>query len=259
MSYSSEVLADAPAAYFRMDQVSGLLADSTANGNHNTLVTGTATYSQPSLIASDLASTSVRFTGSQDFRSDDSATLDLGDVFTLECWGKRDATQGTVQTMICKDVGAYQLAWFTDNKLILARNGVAIIVSSTLAITDTTTAHHLVCTKNGATVKLYIDGVDRTGTVTNSTFVNNTSQLTIGSNGALTPGELYSGWLDEVAVYPTALSLARVQAHYNAAVSGSAQAILPDADLAFGGWTTAPLFSKVNDASDATLITATAS
>lgn len=37
------------------------------------------------------------------------------------------------------------------------------------------------------------------------------------------------------------------------------QVLLPDADLAAGGWTTSPLFSKVNDASDATIITATAS
>lgn len=37
------------------------------------------------------------------------------------------------------------------------------------------------------------------------------------------------------------------------------QTLLPDADVAEGGWTTAPLFSKVNDSSDATIITATAS
>lgn len=36
------------------------------------------------------------------------------------------------------------------------------------------------------------------------------------------------------------------------------QTLLPDADLATTGWATAPLFSKVADSSDATLITATA-
>jgi hypothetical protein len=38
----------------------------------------------------------------------------------------------------------------------------------------------------------------------------------------------------------------------------SGQELLPDADVTTTGWTTAPLFSKVNDASDATFITATA-
>lgn len=37
------------------------------------------------------------------------------------------------------------------------------------------------------------------------------------------------------------------------------QVLLPDADVAAGGWATAPLFSKLNDSSDATVITATAS
>jgi hypothetical protein len=36
------------------------------------------------------------------------------------------------------------------------------------------------------------------------------------------------------------------------------QILLPDADTAEGGWTTAPLFSKVNDSADGTIITATA-
>jgi len=36
---------------------------------------------------------------------------------------------------------------------------------------------------------------------------------------------------------------------------GPMQTVLPDADLATTGWTTTPLFSKVNDTSDATVIT----
>lgn len=35
--------------------------------------------------------------------------------------------------------------------------------------------------------------------------------------------------------------------------------VLPDADITTTGWSTAPLFSKINDASDSTVITATAS
>lgn len=37
------------------------------------------------------------------------------------------------------------------------------------------------------------------------------------------------------------------------------QTIRPDADISAGGWTTSPLFSKINDGSDATFITGTAS
>lgn len=38
----------------------------------------------------------------------------------------------------------------------------------------------------------------------------------------------------------------------------SGQTLLPDADVTTTGWTTAPLYSKLNDASDATIVTATA-
>jgi hypothetical protein len=41
--------------------------------------------------------------------------------------------------------------------------------------------------------------------------------------------------------------------------ASAGQTILPDADTVTTGWATAPLFSKVNDASDATVITATSS
>lgn len=46
---------------------------------------------------------------------------------------------------------------------------------------------------------------------------------------------------------------------YTLGGSPTPQTILPDADLATTGWTTAPLFSKINDSSDATVITGTLS
>jgi hypothetical protein len=49
-----------------------------------------------------------------------------------------------------------------------------------------------------------------------------------------------------------------LSASFTTVGEGVGQILLPDADTAEGGWTTAPLFSKVNDSSDATFITATA-
>jgi hypothetical protein len=43
------------------------------------------------------------------------------------------------------------------------------------------------------------------------------------------------------------------------AVASGTQVLLPDADLDAAGWTTSPLYSKLNDGSDATFITQTAS
>ena len=75
--------------------------------------------------------------------------------------------------------------------------------------------HHLVVTKSGASVHLYQDGVEVTGTVTNRTLTNGTAQLVLGARRG-TASAFLDGLLDEVAIYKTALTPAQVAAHYAA-------------------------------------------
>lgn len=215
MSYSSEVLADAPGAYYRMNEASGQPQDSSGNACHTTAVTGSPTYSQPGAILTDPNNNSILLV-SDEFTAPDSAPLRVADVFTLECWALRGFTGAFIDAMFAKAGGGYGLNWSSD-KLMLSKAGTSQIVSSTLSITDINTYHHCVATKNGSTVKLYLDGVDVTGTVTNATCVDSAALLALGNE--IGSGFNYNGFLDEVAIYPTALSQARVQAHYNAAFS----------------------------------------
>jgi Concanavalin A-like lectin/glucanases superfamily len=71
-----------------------------------------------------------------------------------------------------------------------------------------------VATKSGGTIKIYIDGVDRTGTVTNRTIANNSSALNIGRYTSGT--QHFPGLIDELAIYNTPLSEAQVQQHFRA-------------------------------------------
>lgn len=139
-------------------------------------------------------------------------------MFTLEVWYKRNRA-ATDEFLICKGTGAYGLRITTGNKLQLTRFATADIVESTVDLTNDGVFHHLVATKSGATVKLYIDGIDRTGTVSDSTMANTASTFAIGSQGVDGSGGYCDGWYDEVAVYPTALSSERVKAHWNVARS----------------------------------------
>lgn len=67
--------------------------------------------------------------------------------------------------------------------------------------------------------------------------------LNTGGAGGITNGtNNFDMWLDDPQVF-----------------TPPRQTILPDADTTTTGWTTTPLWSKVNDSSDSTLITATAS
>jgi len=216
MSYVSEVLADSPSGYWRMNESSGQPQDSSGNGNNTTASFGSNyLYSQTGALASDPSSTSI-FGNQIDFRAPDHATLDLGDVFTLECWAKRNAV-GAQQYLFSKGTGAYSIGFQATNVVFLSRFGTSLEMESTTTVADSL-FHHIVVTKNGASAFIYIDSIDRSGALSNNTYTNNGTVLTLGDDGPDGGGGVgVNGWLDEMAVYPTALSQARVEAHYDAA------------------------------------------
>jgi hypothetical protein len=203
-----EVLADSPAGFWMMHNLVDL------SGNSNTLsVVGSA----PSVGASIIPSVS---TGSREFANNnnrlsaaDHVTLDLGDVWTLEAWVRLPGTTGATQSIINKGIGAYQLGINSSLGFGIARYAVSNIVDATVALTVGPT-YHLVGTKNGAAAKVYLDGVDVTGSVTVTTAVDTTTNLFTGGDPFSGEDGFYS--LQAAAVYPTALSQARVQAHFNA-------------------------------------------
>lgn len=217
MSYASQVLADGPRGYWRMNETSGLIQDSSGNANHAVAQGGTPIYRAESPIISDSTSRSIIFNGTSNwFGVLDHNTLDLGDVFTLEAWVKTPLPTGAGEQwgIVSKDAGAYYMRVYETGQLEILRNSVADIAWTDVAVDDTRW-WHCVVTKSGATVAQYVNGVDETGAVTNSTCANNTAGLTVG--GSSDAAEFFRGNLTEVAVYPTALSQARVVAHYSAA------------------------------------------
>jgi hypothetical protein len=112
---------------------------------------------------------------------------------------------------VTKRTEAYDVRFNTRDHVVFHRPGSGAIVASTLTITNTS-CHHIVVTKSGSTSRIYVDGANVTGTVTNRTLTNSTSVLRVGSNGT----NDFSGTIDEVAVYGSALSAATVSAHYAA-------------------------------------------
>jgi hypothetical protein len=100
--------------------------------------------------------------------------------------------------------------------MTLFKNGGSAIVHTSTTQTDTTTFHHYVVTKNLTAVKLYVDGVDVTGTVTDSPLANTTSPLVIGSKAGTT--DFLNGVQDEIAIYNNVLSAQTVADHYHIGV-----------------------------------------
>lgn len=215
MSYESVVKEDSPKGYWRVGEPSGTTAADSSGNSQTGTYKATPTLGVAGAINGD-ANTAVTLNGTTQWITvPDSATLDLGDVFTYEAWIKRSATGGT-DCIIDKNEGAGIFRFDGEDRLLLRRNSVLDLAKSTTKIADTNW-HHVVATKNGATVRIYIDGVNVTGVVTNSTCVNTASALTIGADESPVLEDFFRGSLDEVAVYGTALSEARVKAHYAAA------------------------------------------
>ena len=102
-----------------------------------------------------------------------------------------------------------------QSRVCLVNIGNAHIARSTNTITETTTWHHCVCTKNGASFAIYIDGVQGSFSVSPSTLIDVAEPLSIA--GWYQP---WAGFMDEVALYNTSLSAARVQAHYASGLVG---------------------------------------
>jgi hypothetical protein len=223
-SYSTVVASDSPAGYWRLGETSGYPQDASGNAHHAT--GGSATQQVAGLINDIDAANS--FNGTSDYwMVPDHAGLDLGDVFTLEAWVQRGAI-GAARSIVSKATNAYSLELDTDGTLMLRQSNVGTILQTTSDIGTGT--HHVVATKNGSDVHLYVDGVEATtGTLNNLTCTDNSSPLVIGGDWDI--GRNNNGTIDEVAVYPTALSSARIAAHY-AAGTGSPGALTAGAVIA---------------------------
>lgn len=223
MSYLSEVLSDSPVAYYRMNESSGQPQDSSGNGNHTTASFGTTpTYSVDSLLTSG-GVTAIAFNNSAYFTAPDHATLDIGDVFTLECWIQRTVTNVNESIL---DKGTNSFKWYITSTgvVTLEKSGVLDAIRSTITMANTS-INHLVVTKNGSTRFVYKNGADVTSSSppTNQTIENNTLELLLGAQGAGTV--LSRSTLDEIAIYPTALTQARIQAHYDTGIATIANSI----------------------------------
>jgi hypothetical protein len=222
ITYAQVVLSDNPLAYWRFDETSGTTAiDSSGNGNTGTYVGG-VTLGKPGAIVGD-PGTSVGFDGT-------TAWMNAGDVFafigntpcSFEAWvnpvtdtnyhnvlsrsdGQGGSTTGYL--MYIEPASAPALMDFAHYL-----GGASSIAESNTPIA-TGTFTHLVGAYDGTSLFIYANGVllnQNTATIATPTTVNG---LVVGAqSGGLT--SWFNGEIDEVAVYGTALTLARIQAHY---------------------------------------------
>lgn len=228
MSYSTEVLADNPLGYWRLNETSGsTAADSSGNGADLSIPAG------PNLNVGGPTGdgSAIEFDGDPQAltRSDDAAFDALGSM-TVEAWVYFDVLTGgsgdAKQMLLAKWDSGGDDGWF------LARNGTNGIRWTTGGSNrndydvawspSTSTWYHVVATFDGPndTKRVYVNGTEvGTGGTWTGTITANTSTIYAG-NFSDNTWQL-DGRLAELAVYDTALSEARIDAHYEAALSAT--------------------------------------
>lgn len=214
--YARAVISDGASAYFKMSEASGSLTDEKSAIQAGLSGAGGVAYGVAGVCLTE-PDTAIKFLGSTYFSRAGGAGVDLGDVFTLEAWVARNSLTGGISSIIERGAGCYQIRLNPSGQIELLKSNTALIATSTVAITDLS-GHHVVGTKNGSAVKLYLDGVDVTGAVANATCdASNAYPFLIGSNWNGT--EIANLVIDEVAVYPTALTATQVADHYQKGVA----------------------------------------
>ena len=223
LTYAQEVLLDSPVVYLRFEEVSGTTcADSSGNGLNGS-TNGTVTRNVTSHAGLGVAVTLAGATTSY-ISVADNASLDITGAFSFECWVKPTNFTGDPflfsKGQDSGTVGGYGL-WVSASasKLRLIRGNIGSIGVGSTGTLSTGVWSHVVVTRDGSGVVVYyINGI-ASGTYTDTTAVQATNQpLTFGvcdNNGTFQ--EPLLGSLDECALYNTALSQARVTAHFNAA------------------------------------------
>jgi PKD repeat protein len=220
-TYAQAVLADSPAAFWRLGDSSGTLADSSGSGRPGIYV-GVPSLGVPGALNGD-ANTAVGFNGTTQYAEVPfSAALNPAQ-FTVEAWAFATGGAGTYRAVVTSRDSAtgnrrgFVIYAGSDNGwqfwLGTGTDSWRVIFGPTVALNTWT---HLVVSFDGTTSRLYVNG-SLVGSQTGA-FAQNTARPLRIAAGASEGGPLYffPGRVDEVAVYPTVLTDTRIQAHYAA-------------------------------------------
>jgi hypothetical protein len=224
-TYASAIMANGPNAYWRLGETQGsIVVDSTANSNTGSYQGG-FTLNQPGAIVGD-PNGAVTFNGSNGFAAvPASSSLNLTGALTLEAWVKFASTNG-VQAIVNKGDGvsasgsAYELAWIPGTGLGFQTFIGGTRVDADQNITPTPNQwYDLVGTRTGAgLLSFYVNG-QPVATANDGGGALNNPAVNVGLGAAGNGSGMLplNGTLDEVAVYPIALTALQVATHWQAA------------------------------------------
>jgi hypothetical protein len=269
--YPTTILADQPAAYYRLEEApgSGAAIDSTGNGfsgtyNYDLDVNGSPDY--PKLGQPGITTNSVLFHVYTDTNAQaHSSTIQVGysptlnpqGPFSVEFWARPTSDANTYEVPV-GSFGGYgnSSGWHFYQSPGAPGSWIWTVPSAgqfiqTVPVVKNQWAH-LVGVYDGTHLIFYVNGV-ATATVSGSGFLaNGANALYIGGDPPTGWGN-WEGYVDEVAIYTNALTSMQVANHYNVGLTNFASRTdLPVVLTDLGEAASNPASVSVNAGSTAT-------
>ncbi|MGB7218885.1 MAG: LamG-like jellyroll fold domain-containing protein, partial [Vicinamibacterales bacterium] len=193
------------AAYGFNEGTGTTVADLSGAGNTGT-ISGTGTWT-----ATGKYGGALQFNGTNTLVTvANAASLALTTGMTVEAWVMPAATLSGWRTILHKNVDRFYLFASSDTNTPAAGGTFAggnqnTVAPSALAANVWT---HLAGTFDGATVRLYVNGVQVASQAQTTPLTTSTGTLQIGGSGY---GEYFNGWIDELRVYNRARTALEIQ------------------------------------------------
>ena len=230
MLYSTEVLTDAPSYYYRLAETSGTTLDNIGSVDSAGDMTANATVDpQSSLISSDTANGSLKFSWNLPcFRASTASSFSQEPMtvefvvtpVTLNGFGAGDA-----YVVTCGNSGAdgWSISWgHTTGVWKFTSNGVFDYTFSSATNAQVGVKQHMAFVLDSAhDVSLYQNGLLAQKVLHTVAPNATTANLQIGRITGGTAG--MEGIIDEIAIYGTELSAARIFTHYVASLDETNQ------------------------------------
>lgn len=251
-TYAATVKADSPLIYYRMNETSGTMALDNSGHNYDGAYGSGVSLGTGSVMAGDAAPSFPGGTSSSAtvLSSPANSAFAVTGAISVEFWVSVPATVASNATLFSQSRQSSS-APYPASVVINAGSSPSFTMKVyTSAGKFVTTAaavpgasNHVVMTWDGTTLTGYVNGVASSGVTTTGTIANYASPYAgLAVGGTLDTNNAFGGAIGEFALYASALSAARVTAHYNAGIAAAptppplgpyASVILTDGPVAY--------------------------
>ncbi|MDO8121480.1 PKD domain-containing protein, partial [Isoptericola sp. b490] len=217
-SYGAAVQGLQPDLYWRLDETTGTIAQDTGWSASTGTYRSGYTLGVPGALTGVSGDTAVTFNGTNGLLSGNRSYTNPR-IYSEELWFKTTTTNGGKLI----GFGNRQTGTSTnyDRHVYMENSGrltFGVYTGTTTTITSPDAYndgqwHYLVATQSSAGMALYVDGA-LVGTNPQTGAQNYTGYWRVGGDTTWGPQPWFAGTIDEVAIYPTALTAAQVTEHY---------------------------------------------